>query len=258
VYREKTVAVVVPAYNEEKHIGLVFEGMPDFIDAIYVIDDASTDETADITMRCAEIDDRIQLLRHPVNRGVGGAIVTGYKRALADGMDISVVMAGDNQMEPEYLGEIIDPVVDRAAEYSKVTRLTDRAHLNGMSPWRIVGNFTLRWLTVLATGNRGVTDPQNGYAAISKDALIALDLDAVYPYYGYCNDLVGRLTANGQRIVEIALPSMYHGEVSKIRYHKYIPRVSKLLLRIFVLRITGRLKSRNSQPTLDAVAEGTE
>jgi len=258
VYRDKTVAVVVPAYNEEKHIGLVFEGMPDFIDAIYAIDDASTDGTSSIVEYWRRQDPRIVLVRHEVNRGVGGAIVTGYKRALADGMDISVVMAGDNQMEPEYLGDIIDPVADGLAEYSKATRLTDRAHLNGMSLWRIVGNYTLRWLTVIATGNADVTDPQNGYTAVSKDALDRLDLYAVYPYYGYCNDLVGRLTANGEHIVEISLPSMYHGEVSKIRYHKYIPRVSKLLLRIFVLRVTGRLKSRNSQPTLDVVAEGTE
>jgi len=258
VYRDKSIAVVVPAYNEEQHIGLVCEGMPDFVDAVYVIDDASTDATADITSEYAEIDDRIQLIRHEVNRGVGGAIVTGYKRALADGMDISVVMAGDNQMESEYLGAIIDPVVEGTAAYSKVTRLTDRAHLNGMSPWRILGNYTLRWLTVLATGNTEVTDPQNGYAAISGDALMSIDLDAVYPYYGYCNDLIARLSANGQRIVEIPLPSMYHGEVSKIRYHKYIPRVSKLLLRIFLLRVTGRLKWSPPQATPTVVSGGTE
>ena len=258
MYRDKTVAVVVPAYNEEKHIGLVFESMPDFIDAVYAIDDASTDSTSSIVEEWRKRDSRIVPIRHDVNRGVGGAIVTGYKRALADGMDISVVMAGDNQMQPEFLDQLLEPVASGQAGYCKATRLTQRQNLVGMSRWRASGNYLLRWLTVIATGNPGVTDPQNGYAVISKDALLALDLDAVYPYYGYCNDLIARLTANGIPIREVSLPGRYRDEVSKIRYHKYIPRVSKLLLRIFVLRVTGRLKSRTARVAASAVSEGIE
>ncbi|MBN1152067.1 MAG: glycosyltransferase family 2 protein [Dehalococcoidia bacterium] len=265
MYRDKKIGVVVPAYNEEPHIGKVLEGMPDFVDAVYVVDDASTDQTADIVRDWigrptvgdeAKSVPRVELIQHPVNRGVGAAIVTGYKRCLADGMDMAAVMAGDNQMEPQYLPTVLDLVVDGRADYSKGTRLTDAAHLKGMSSWRTVGNFTLRWLTVIAAGNRGITDPQNGYAAISREALEGLDLDAVFPFYGYCNDLLIRLSAQHRRIVEIPIPSMYHGEVSHIRYHTYIPKVSGLLARLFLLRITGRLRER--LPTAQLAAPKSE
>lgn len=296
MYRDKTIGVVVPAWNEEAHIGDVLAGMPSFVDAVYVVDDASTDRTPDIVRRyvastvgagshacpqgdavgspaesgsgvgagshaCTgtggEVRSRIHLITHEKNRGVGAAIVTGYKRCLADGMDIVAVMAGDNQMEPQYLPTVLDPVVDGRADYSKGTRLTDAAHLKGMSPWRTIGNFTLRWLTVIAAGNRGLTDPQNGYAAISREALEGLDLDAVFPYYGYCNDLLIRLSAQRRCIVEIPLPSMYHGEKSKIRYHKYMPKVSMLLLRLFVWRVTGRL-SESREARAASGAHSTE
>jgi len=261
MYRDKKIGVVVPAYNEEPHIGKVLAGMPDLVDAVYVVDDCSTDRTADIvrdfvadgepaTRNSSIGGPRVELVQHAVNRGVGAAIVTGYKRCLSDGMDIAAVMAGDNQMEPAWLPAVLDPVVDGEADYSKGTRQRSLEHLRGMSVWRRLGNFTLRWLTVLASGNSGVTDPQHGYAAISREALEGLHLDAVYPYYGYCNDLVIRLSAQKRRIVEISMPSMYHGEVSHIRYHKYIPKVSGLLVRLFLLRITGQLSARHTEPSL--------
>ena len=314
MYRGKSIAVVVPAWNEEPHIGKVLEGMPQFVDVVYVVDDASTDRTADIVRafiansrthapthsseagalthsrthalthssvagalthssthalthsceagalphsRTAAEGPRIELVQHARNSGVGAAIVSGYKCALADGMDIAAVMAGDNQMEPEWLPKVLDPVIDGRADYSKGTRVKDLAHLKGMSPWRRLGNFTLRWLTVIASGNPAVTDPQHGYAAISREALERLDLDAVYPYYGYCNDLVVRLSAQHRRVVEVPMPSMYHGEVSKIRYHRYIPKVSMLLLRLFVWRVTGRLSaSRRASPGSPVTVEG--
>ncbi|MBN1152472.1 MAG: glycosyltransferase family 2 protein [Dehalococcoidia bacterium] len=277
MYRDKKIGVVVPAYNEELHIGKVLQGMPDYVDSVYVVDDASTDRTADIvrdfvarhsvlggsnpqpanpqpqplagelrTQNPEHRTRRVELIRHAANAGVGAAIVTGYKRSLVDGLDIAVVMAGDNQMEPAWLPVVLDPVVDGRADYSKGTRLTDPAHLKGMSAWRRLGNSTLRRLTVIASGNPGVTDPQHGYTAISRNALETLDLDAVYPYYGYCNDLVVRLSAQRRSILEIPMPSMYHGEVSKIRYHKYMPKVSMLLLRLFIWRITGRLSARRT------------
>jgi glycosyltransferase involved in cell wall biosynthesis len=276
MYRDKKIGVVVPAYDEELHIGKVLDGMPDFVDAVYVVDDCSTDRTADIvrdfidhsrtpalphsfspalphprtpalTHFCSLVGPRIELVQHARNSGVGAAIISGYKRCLSDGMDIAAVMAGDNQMEPAWLPAVLDPVVDGRADYSKGTRLTDPAHLKGMSAWRRLGNSTLRRLTVIASGNPGVTDPQHGYTAISRNALETLDLDAVYPYYGYCNDLVVRLSAQRRSILEIPMPSMYHGEVSKIRYHKYMPKVSMLLLRLFVWRITGRLSARRTR-----------
>ena len=290
MYRDKKIGVVVPAYNEELHIGKVLDGMPDFVDAVYVVDDASTDRTAQIvldfidhsrtpalqplagplahsptpslthssspalphsrtlalTHSCSLVGPRIELVQHARNSGVGAAIVTGYKRCLADGMDIAAVMAGDNQADPSLLSSIVDPVVGDVAAYSKGTRRTDPSHLQGMSPWRRIGNNILRWLTVAASGNREITDPQCGYTAASRYALEIVDLDSVYSYYGYCNDLIVRFSALAVPVIEVPRPSRYQGEKSKIRYHRYMPKVSMLLLRLFIWRITGRLSTRRT------------
>ncbi len=244
MYNERTIAVVVPAYNEELLIADTLSSIPSIVDRIYAINDASNDKTQEIIEEISRKDPRVVPILHKKNLGVGAAIISGYKQALTDGMSITVVMAGDNQMEPEWLPAVLDPVVDGVADYAKGTRQTRVAHLHGMSIWRRVGNVALRWLTVIASGNPGVTDPQQGYAAISRESLESIELDAVYPYYGYCNDLIIRLSAQKRRIIEIPMPSMYHGEVSKIRYREYIPRVSMLLLRLFVLRVSGRLRQR--------------
>ena len=272
MYRGRTIGVVVPAYNEELHIGLVLQGMPDYVDAVYVVDDASTDRTADIVRdfiahartpalphfgssgtathsrtdalahSVAAAVPRIELVQHARNSGVGAAIVTGYKRCLADGMDIAVVMAGDNQMDPLELPRLLAPVVDGCADYAKGDRTSDRRHLEGMSHWRRFGNWLLRWLTRIAVGNMKVNDPQNGYTAASAELLSALPLSRLYPRYGYCNQLVAWVGVAGGRLVEVAMPSRYLGERSKIRYGAYIPRVSGLLLRLFLLRLMYRMR----------------
>jgi len=249
MYGTSKVAVVVPAYNEQAHITDTLAGIPAHVDAVYVVDDGSTDLTADLALEWCARDPRVHLIRHERNRGVGRAIMTGYRRCLDDGMDIAAVMAGDNQMEPEWLPALLEPVANDNADYVKGTRQTSVAHLHGMSPWRRLGNFVLRWLTVIASGNTRITDPQHGYTAISRGALEALDLDAVYGYYGYCNDFIVRLTAQHRRILEVPMPSMYHGEISKIRYRQYIPRLSLLLLRLLLWRVSGRLSRRTVGPT---------
>ncbi len=243
MYKTSKVGVVVPAYNEELHIGAVLEGMPEYIDAVYVIDDGSTDRTREIASLWVTPGSRVHLLSHVRNRGVGAAIASGYRQCLADDMDIAVVMAGDNQMDPDLLPEMIGPVVDGRADYSKGTRMLVRGHRNGMSSWRILGNLILRWLTVIATGNKGITDPQNGYTAISSEALGRLNLDALYPYYGYCNDLITQMTVLGVSIVEICTPQVMHeGQKSHIKYGSYVVHVSGLLARCFVFRIGVTLR----------------
>ncbi len=270
MYRDKKIGVVVPAYNEEPHIGKVLAGMPDFVDAVYVVDDCSTDRTAQIvqdfidhsrthalthsrtlappvhfrthalTHSGAAGGPRVELVQHPVNRGVGAAIVTGYKRCLADGMDIAAVMAGDNQMDPVELPRLLNPIVDTIADYAKGDRTSDGHNLAGMSYFRRSGNWLLRWLTRIAVGNMSVNDPQNGYTAASGELLAALPLDRLYPRYGYCNQLLCWVAMYHKRLVEIPMPSRYLGEKSKIRYSVYIPKVSWLLLRLFVARVFVR------------------
>ncbi len=240
MYKGKQIAVVVPAYNEEKLIAETITSIPDYVDRVYVVNDASRDGTAEIAS--GFLDGRVNLIHHYHNLGVGAAIITGYEAALDDGMDIAAVMAGDNQMDPAYLPQLLDPLIEGVADYSKGDRLSFNHHTRGMSLWRRLGNFLLKWLTCVATGDFALSDPQNGYTAISRAALSHLPLHLIYRGYGYCNDILVRLAAYGYRVKDVPMPARYGMEQSKIRYHKYIPRVSWLLLRSFVWRTRMRFK----------------
>ncbi|MTI83707.1 MAG: glycosyltransferase family 2 protein [Firmicutes bacterium] len=238
MYRDKAMGVVVPAYNEELLIDKVIETMPDYVDKVYVVDDCSTDNTSQVVQHFNG--SRIQLTRHKENSGVGAAIITGYKQALQDGIDLIAVMAGDNQMDPDELPKLLDPVVDGRADYTKGDRLSRHELKRGMSKWRRFGNFLLTQLTRISSGYWALQDPQNGYAVISKEALAKLDLSKIYPQYGYCNDLLVRLNVLGLRVVDIAIPARYGDEKSKIIYGKYIRKVSLLLLNNFIWRIINK------------------
>jgi len=231
------VAVVVPAYNEEKLIGETLSGIPEYVARVYAVDDGSTDRTGEIIEEYARRDPRIVPIHHNPNRGVGAAITSGYRRAVEDGMDIAAVMAGDNQMDPACLPLLLDPIVDGRADYTKGNRLISEAYRAGMSRWRSFGNSILTFLTKVASGYWQMMDPQNGYTAISTKALAELPLDEVYQGYGYCNNLLVWLNIHGMRVQDVAIPARYGSERSKIRYSTYIPRVSKLLLGNFIFRL---------------------
>jgi glycosyltransferase involved in cell wall biosynthesis len=235
MYRGKTVGVIVPAYNEEKLISKVIETMPDCVDKVYVIDDCSKDRTPLVVARFYE-DKRIKLIRHLTNKGVGAAIATGYREALNDAIDLAGVMAGDNQMDPLELTKLLDPLVEDRADYAKGDRLSRPELTQGMSKFRRFGNILLTRLTRISSGYAQLQDPQNGYTAISKEALRKLDLNKIYPGYGYCNDLLTKLNVLGQRVLDVPIPARYGEEKSKIRYGRYIWKVSFLLFKNFLWR----------------------
>jgi len=236
----KKVGVTVPAYNEEPHIASVVMNMPEYVDRIYVVNDGSKDLTQHIvTDLCGKVE-RLALINHPHNRGVGAAIATGYKKCLEDGMDIAVVMAGDNQMDPAQLPRLLEPLLSASAGYTKGNRMSCREHVRGMPVARRFGNRLLRWLTQVSSGNYTVRDPQNGYSAASAEALSRIDLDRLYPYYGYCNDILAKFSVAGVKVVEIPMPARYQGEKSKIRYRRYIFKVSGLLLANLLWRMQVR------------------
>ena len=167
-YRDKLIGVVVPAYNEELLIGDTLAGIPEFVARIYVVNDSSTDRTQQVLDYYAKHDTSIVPIRHEVNRGVGAAIVTGYTQALEEGMDIIGVMAGDNQMDPAFLTELLDPIIDRKCDYTMGNRIANPLYRAGMSTWRFIGNSILTMLTKIASGYWQMMDPQNGYTAISQ------------------------------------------------------------------------------------------
>ena len=237
MYRNHRIAVVVPADNEEPLIGPTLDTMPGCVDRVYVVDDCSMDDTSKKVMERAAKDSRIVSIRHEENSGVGAAIVTGYTAALGDGMDIVAVMAGDNQMDPAFLPKLLDPIIDGKADYTVGNRLINPEFRRGMSRWRFVGNSALTLLTKIASGYWQLVDPQNGYTAISRRALDTIPLDAVYPRYGYCNDILVRLNVYGFRVMNVPHPARYGLERSGIRYGHYIVGLSRLLLRDFHWRL---------------------
>jgi glycosyltransferase involved in cell wall biosynthesis len=209
MYQQLRVAVVIPAFNEEAAVGAAIAVVPDFVDQVIVVDDASTDDTATIAAAAGETRGDVDVIAHAHNRGVGAAIVTGYRRALERGCDVVAVMAGDGQMDPADLPSVIAPIADGSADYVKGNRFLHPEVWRAMPPARIVGNLVLSAATRVTSGYRHVFDSQCGYTAISAAALLALDLDSVFPRYGYPNDLLSRLHVAGQRVVDVPVRPVY-------------------------------------------------
>ena len=249
IYRENNICVVIPAFNEEKLIGPTLNSVPDYIFRIYAIDDASTDRTPEIIREFTEKDTRIKYIRHEKNKGVGASITSGYREALKEGMDIAVVMAGDNQMDPAFLPEFLDPLIKRRADYAVGNRLQSTEYRKGMTQWRFFGNALLTLLTKIASGYWQLMDPQNGYTAISRRALERIDPNNIYPRYGYCNDILVRLNTYSFKAVNVNHPARYNiGEISGIRYRTYILRLSRLLFKDFLWRLKEKYIILNFHP----------
>lgn len=212
--------------------------MPAFVDHIIVIDDCSPDETSDVVR--AENDPRVTLIRHEVNRGLGGSLVDAHKEALKLEADISVVMAGDAQMDPEYLPSLLDPIVDEGYDFTKGNRFYSRNSWAGMPRYRIFGNVVLTFLTKLATGYWDIFDPQNGYTAMVRDAQRTIDWDAVAKDYSFENDVLAHLGLDARRVKDVNIPAVYGAEVSDIKLGKVVPDLLATLRRAFWRRIFTR------------------
>jgi glycosyltransferase involved in cell wall biosynthesis len=206
-------AVTVPAYNEERLILTTLAGMPPEVDAIYVVDDASSDDTWRVLGEVT--DPRVRCIRHPHNRGVGAAIVTGYEQALRDGAQLLVVMAGDAQMDPADLPSLVAPVLDGTADYCKGNRFV-HANRRAMPRLRRWGGKGLALLTRVCTG-LAVDDTQCGYTALSARCARDLPLHTLWPRYGYPNDLLALLAQRGWRVAEVPVRPVYASETSGIR-----------------------------------------
>ena len=290
MYRDHTVGVVIPAYNEEGLIGGVIREMPEYVDRMYVIDDCSTDGTwdeileaartdrydsithqemgsgdesiADSPLRAADGGDpstephrtdgggmlieraklhdpigRVLPIQHRENLGAGGSIKTGYLAALQDEVDITVTVDGDGQMDLSQMPKLMDPIVEDEADYAKGNRLLYREYRADMPKFRFFGNSILTFLTKISSGYWKTMDPQNGYTAISYYALNNVGIEAMYEYYGYCNDLLVKLNTKGMRVADVAIPAIYGEEESNISYTTYIRKVSWMLLGNFFWRL---------------------
>ncbi|WP_336036866.1 glycosyltransferase family 2 protein [Halobacterium yunchengense] len=265
MYEGNSIAAVIPAYNEEGFVGDVVETLPEFVDRAYVVDDASTDGTwaeikrhaervneseraeVPVTDGGVELEPRVVPIQHDENRGVGGAIKTGYLAALEDDVDVTLVVSGDGQTEPDILERILQPVVDGEAGYAKGNRLLDEDR-EDMPRFRQVGNFALTVLTKVSSGYWRMMDPQNGSTAISRDALDAVEIEEMYEDYGYCNDLLARLNAAGVTVADVSRRAVYEDEESHIDYRTYVPKVSALLLGNFLWRLREKYLGEEFHP----------
>jgi glycosyltransferase involved in cell wall biosynthesis len=243
----KRVAVVVPAFDEERLIGTTLGGIPEFVDKVFVVDDASRDGTAQSAR--ASGDSRVEVISHERNQGVGAAILTGYRRALEDGIDVTCVMAGDNQMDPADLEAIAGPVARGEVDYAKANRLFTGRAWELIPHTRYLGNAVLSLLTKIASGYWHVADSQSGYTAIGHSTLELLDLDRIYARYGFPNDMLVHLNVINARVRDIPSRPVYGvGETSGIRLSRVIPAISWLLTKAFFWRMREKYVIRDFHP----------
>jgi glycosyltransferase involved in cell wall biosynthesis len=250
MYRGLTVSVVIPAFNEDRAIVRAIRAVPRFVDRVIVVDDASRDRTFDAARRARA--PRVEIVRHEANRGVGGAIVTGYRRTLALGLDAAAVMAGDGQMDPADLPRLLDPIAERRADYVKGNRFRHPGTLRAMPAARIAGNVLLSLATKVVSGYWHVFDSQCGYTAITRAALERLPLERVFARYGYPNDLLARLHAAGARVVDVPVRAIYGSAwKSGIRLRTVLHPIAWVLLRAWTRRLRAEwLPAPAPQPAL--------
>ena len=240
---------MIPAYNEASQIGGVLDTIPDFVDKIVVVDDASPDDTSDVVGQYQKHHSRIVLLRHSMNQGCGGALATGFIWARDNGMDIAVRMDGDGQMNPDDLPALLDPVSRGTADYAKGNRLVTGQAYQIIPKVRYFGNAFLSLLTKIASGYWHVADFQSGYTAMNEKVLHTIDWQKMYKRYGQPNDLMVRLNIYNFRVADVPVDAVYHvGEKSGIKIRKVIFTLSWLLVKMFLWRMKEKYIIRDFHP----------
>lgn len=246
MYRGRSVGVVIPAYNVERSIRKVVDGLPSWVDRIIVVDDASRDGT--LAAARGIVSNTLIVLHHDVNQGVGGATLTGFRRALDEGVKIAVKMDGDGQMDPAYLPALLDAVTVQGYDYAKGNRFLHSAELSTMPRHRLFGNFVLTFLTKLTSGYWNVFDPQNGFLAIRREPLSRLNLDRIAKRFFFENDLLIHLNILGYRVKDVPIPAIYGEETSNIKISRILISFPWYLFRRFWYRIYQKYVLRDFSP----------
>lgn len=216
------LAVVIPCYKVRRHILDVLRAVGPEVALIYVVDDCCPEGSGDyVAANCA--DPRMRILRHEKNQGVGGAVMTGYRQALADGADIAVKIDGDGQMDPALIPEITAPIVLGEADYTKGNRFYDLRQIRAMPTVRILGNACLSFLAKISTGYWDLFDPTNGYTAIYLALVDYLPLEKISQRYFFETDMLFRLNTLRAVVVDVPMDARYNDERSNLRIRKVLP-----------------------------------
>lgn len=216
------IAVVIPCYKERQKILGVLDGIPDFVDRVYCVDDACPDNTGEFVEENRQ-DQRISVMRNTENQGVGGAVVAGYRAALIDGADIIVKIDGDGQMDPSHLPRFIRPIIGGHADYAKGNRFYEISTVADMPPMRLFGNAMLSFFCKLSTGYWRIFDPNNGYTAIHAEVLKLVPLDKIHKGFFFESDMLFRLGALRAMVIDVPHNAVYEDEESQLRIVKAIP-----------------------------------
>jgi glycosyltransferase involved in cell wall biosynthesis len=249
VYQNQTVCVVVPAYNESSQIGSVIGTMPEYVDAIVVVDDASKDNTAEVVKTHQARNKSVFLIQHDHNQGCGGSLISGYQWSKEKGYDITVRMDGDGQMNPDDLEALVKPVADGSCDYSKGNRFFSGKAFEIMPILRFFGTAFLSLLTKIVSGYWHLSDFQSGFTAINKKALKTIDWKKMYKGYGQPNDLLILLNVYNFVVKDVPVDPIYNvGEVSGIRIKRIIFTLSWLLFKRFFWRLKEKYVIRDFHP----------
>ena len=239
-FRKYRIAAVIPAYRVQGGIVAVIRGLPAYVRHLIVVDDSSPDSTSNRVAALAKLDRRIVLIRHASNQGVGGAMVTGFRRALKLGAQIVVKVDGDGQMDVRHLPALLTPLIEGRADYVKGNRFRDFAALQKMPLIRRLGNMGLGFFAKAATGYWNLFDPTNGFLAIRTETLAQLPLDRIDHTYYFETSVLAHLYLLGAVVCDIPMPARYQGEASSLIIHRALLEFPFKLLLTFLKRLALR------------------
>ncbi|MGE3609204.1 MAG: glycosyltransferase family 2 protein [Bacteriovoracaceae bacterium] len=233
----KTIAVIIPTFKVKKHILKVIGQIPAYVDHILVVDDCCPEYSGEYVLSHCK-DPRVQVLKNDINLGVGGAVCHGYKKSLEMKIDIMVKVDGDDQMDPNLIESLIQPLLHEEADYVKGSRFHKPSSLAQMPTVRLIGNTGLSFINKIVTGYWDIMDPTNGFTAISYEALAEIPLEKISPRYFFEGDMLFRLSLAKARVLDFPMEAKYADEVSNLRISRVLvgfpPRyIKRFLKRIF-------------------------
>lgn len=238
------VAVVIPSYRVTRHILGVIAGIGPEVARIYVVDDKCPDGSgAFVRANCR--DPRVTVIEHEQNQGVGGAVMTGYRAAIADGAAVIVKVDGDGQMDASLIPQFVAPILAGEADYTKGNRFFNLERIGSMPPMRLFGNAVLSFLTKLSSGYWDLFDPTNGYTAIHADAARYLPFDKISRRYFFETDMLFRLNTLGAVVTDVPMDAVYGDEVSNLKISRIVTEFAAKHVRNFFKRLFYNYYLRN-------------
>lgn len=231
------IMAVIPCYRVDKEIAQVLAGLPSYLRHIIVVDDASPDHTADIVAQVAKTDLRIVLIKHDRTQGVGGAMKTGFQKTLELGTQIIVKVDGDGQMDSAYFPDLLVPLINGQADYTKGNRFRDFQALQKMPLARRIGNMGLGFLTKAATGYWNLFDPTNGYVAVRGEVLAQLFLNRIDSTFFFETSMLANLYLLGAVVKDVPMPARYHSESSNLSIRRTLIEFPFKLMKTFLRRL---------------------